>query len=1311
MFACVGGCWKTLTSYVTKYKEGMSRIFTVITENIFSFDRLLELWQYVMPSWMESIKAHISITDLNEFQTEFRDLFPMLSIPDEHKYEFIHRMFRETGPKEQGQAIFWIQNMTRLKIRVPKLNEMFLDGVHSPYAHEAAAAFPFSHCPVVRINSTPISSNPGTPVTSASSLKEVSLDINTPCNRYVLMLDLLVEQRALRDSTGERPFDSDESNCINKLLAQMLNTKWGGEHQGDHSESYNDCMLCQSVSLWFQLAYQLLRRTCTTNTTDNLDSVHTVSAIFGATVRVDTWSSDYPTQTAPVAKDSSHAPSRLALPDESKSDISLHSGSSVEVLSKDFKVKETDGVDRQLNGNQEIAVELENPLTSQDQLVTEEESEEDIADDTNSGKRPRAPSAQQKRMDYARTGVFRRKEVLPDMPLLVKLLIGCLSKLESQCDVDVMCSVVKCIEVLCLRGDCLTLAKNYDVHLLEKVQTLSLIPSLWHVLRAQHSYLSEACVPVLLHCLSYPYAAEMLWEEVKEAFNHMDWRIRFNAVEKAIVLGQFLKEDDIKIDANQTITASSVMSTLALVFSHLISAMEDICPSVATRAVVLLKTIKPPSLKLLFSALEHQFKFEPLDRPLILQRMHILNNILPDMPALTVTFFSNMLKHLKEEGTCTHLTDVYDGFSQKYSERRHSISCTSKKTTFQHKSISSPLPAVTMSIGFLSSCSTETGDHSGGSDNQVQPNWKTWDATLDDYVNMVLKVTRHGQNKADGQAKSQFVICPEAGETSQNAIKHQLITLLMQFMTNHSPSPTPTLQDERMSMLRRSTSVGRTRSADQKLLNELQSSLGYPPHLKVFNQPPSKLRQLPEFSAYMLGVADVLDQNIAWGERLLSFTLRLLLHCPAPSHDAVPKSEGDPLPDYSLALLTPSLQSVWLVILVIILYKYEDLDKCIVEDSKGRHYAMTDYKWSIEWLLEIAMNTLCRPFHFCPPRFVPAPPRFLERQSYEMSESSRLTRSGDSSSSVSTSQEPITNSNYSSGSSAVAARSQTPARHSNCSRPESELSQITRLEFSSLDSPTLLPILEGPGSSGNGKERRSSMKKGRGKWTTMMGDAGLGRRPSVVNFTPETKGGLGDQNDDDKETHHGQPAIQESNKETENGMEAELVESVASSKRRGSALSSSSSSSSLSHSSFTSSRVSGTGGLGLAADSRSISFSDGVFCSADIERVCPGCEGILEGCSEDVACLAIIAVGTFTRRCPEHSATFLRDIIDCIARMATAPLYPWQDASNVLVTPSGSSVAIARQFLRCSLLQFAGNGLFVEIFHDELSGKSSQFFI
>lgn len=182
-------------------------------------------------------------------------------------------------------------------------------------------------------------------------------------------------------------------------------------------------------------------------------------------------------------------------------------------------------------------------------------------------------------------------------------------------------------------------------------------------------------------------------------------------------------------------------------------------------------------LQLLFSALEHQFKFEPCDRPLILQRIHILNNVLPNQPVLSVPMFIDLLKHLKEEGT--HLTDIEDGLSQKHSKMRRSSSVSKSKTTYQHKSTASSVPTVTMSVGFLSSSMSmeEIGQSIGSLD---QSNWQSWDATLDDYFHIVLKSTQFAKNAPDGRGNSQFVICAEAGETSQNAIKHQLITLLMQ---------------------------------------------------------------------------------------------------------------------------------------------------------------------------------------------------------------------------------------------------------------------------------------------------------------------------------------------------------------------------------------------------------------------------------------------------------------------------------------------------------------------------------------------------
>ena len=89
---------------------------------------------------------------------------------------------------------------------------------------------------------------------------------------------------------------------------------------------------------------------------------------------------------------------------------------------------------------------------------------------------------------------------------------------------------------------------------------------------------------------------------------------------------------------------------------------------------------------------------------------------------------------------------------------------------------------------------------------------------------------------------------------------------------------------------------------------------------------------------------------------------------------------------------------------------------------------------------------------------------------------------------------------------------QTPVRQSCHSRPDSELSQGDKLDFSSLDSPVLWPIMEGGSSPRSSlKGRKSSLKKVKQKRVVM------GRRPSIVMFTPETKGGLDEQKDDDKE--------------------------------------------------------------------------------------------------------------------------------------------------------------------------------------------------
>lgn len=251
----------------------------------------------------------------------------------------------------------------------------------------------------------------------------------------------------------------------------MLNTKWGSEHQGDHSESYNDCMLCQSTSLWFQLAYQLLRRTCHVSipTSDTLNSLQNVSVIHGATVRLETWNSQSIVQTStsvaslrvdtaisldaqdaasPQTDVTSSIPSSkmdlLSVKSDAKSQVSVPSsdgGSTVSLLNLEFQQEELQEAITVVTQIKEAEVVLSNqpPTDSSHHPASQERLKSYAADDYGNGKTSEATktdeydrqtstvSARERRRDYARTGVLRGKEMSSDMPMQLKLLIGCLS--------------------------------------------------------------------------------------------------------------------------------------------------------------------------------------------------------------------------------------------------------------------------------------------------------------------------------------------------------------------------------------------------------------------------------------------------------------------------------------------------------------------------------------------------------------------------------------------------------------------------------------------------------------------------------------------------------------------------------------------------------------------------------------------------------------------------------------------------------------------------------------------------------------------
>ena len=84
-------------------------------------------------------------------------------------------------------------------------------------------------------------------------------------------------------------------------------------------------------------------------------------------------------------------------------------------------------------------------------------------------------------------------------------------------------------------------------------------------------------------------------------------------------------------------------------------------------------------------------------------------------------------------------------------------------------------------------------------------------------------------------------------------------------------------------------------------------------------------RSTPVFSAFIAGIAKVLDRNPDWGKEVLPLTLHLLLFCPAP--EVVNKSRK---PNYTLGILDTHVRHSWLMTLLIYLYKVREGTYCIV---------------------------------------------------------------------------------------------------------------------------------------------------------------------------------------------------------------------------------------------------------------------------------------------------------------------------------------------------------------------------------------------
>jgi len=137
-YARVGGHWETLGSRTSHLKEGLQRLICLVPYEVITS----EIWDYVMPHWMEAITNDVAERELHELKIVLskildREMSP-LGFDAKTMYNFVAIRFEKTTAKVQQQALHWLQILTKLGILIPlnQLFAMFGDGVRIMKQHE-----------------------------------------------------------------------------------------------------------------------------------------------------------------------------------------------------------------------------------------------------------------------------------------------------------------------------------------------------------------------------------------------------------------------------------------------------------------------------------------------------------------------------------------------------------------------------------------------------------------------------------------------------------------------------------------------------------------------------------------------------------------------------------------------------------------------------------------------------------------------------------------------------------------------------------------------------------------------------------------------------------------------------------------------------------------------------------------------------------------------------------------------------------------------------------------------------------------------
>ncbi|XP_014404573.1 PREDICTED: protein unc-79 homolog isoform X4 [Myotis brandtii] len=864
-FARVGGYWDKSCSTVTQLKEGLNRILCLIPYNVIN----QSVWECIMPEWLEAIRTEVPDNQLKEFREVLSKMFDIelcpLPFSMEEMFGFISCRFTGYPSSVQEQALLWLHVLSELDITVPLqlLISMFSDGVNS--------------------------------------VKELANQRKSRVNE--LAGNLAARRVSVASDPGRRvqhnmlsPFHSPFQSPFRSPMRSPFRSPFKNfGHPGGRTIDF-DCEDDEMNLNCFILMFDLLLKqmelqddgiTMGLEHSISKDIISIINNVFQAP-----WGGSHTCQ-----KDEKAIECNLCQASILCYQLACELLGRLAPKEESRLVEPTDSLEDSL-------------LSSRPEFTIGPEGEEE---DNPASKRGENPGNHTEPTEHAAVkNDTERKFSYQQLPVTLRLIYTIFQEMAKFEEPDILFNMLNCLKILCLHGECLYIARKDHPQFLAYIQDHMLIASLWRVIKSDFSQLSSLAVPLLLHALSLPHGADIFWTIINGNFNSKDWKMRFEAVEKVAVICRFL-------DIHSVTKNHLLKYSLAHAFCCFLAAVEDVNPAVATRAGLLLDTIKRPALQGLCLCLDFQFDTVVKDRPTILSKLLLLHFLKQDIPALSWEFFVNRFETLSLEAQLhldcnkefpfpttitavrTNVTNLSDTALWKIKRARFARN-RQKSVRSLRDSVKGPAESK-RALSLPETLTSKIRQQSPENDNTIKD------------------------------------LLPEDAGIDHQTV-HQLITVLMKFMAKDESSAESDISSAK---------------AFNTVKRHLYVLLGYDQQEGCFMIAPQKMRLSTCFNAFIAGIAQVMDYNINLGKHLLPLVVQVLKYCSCPQL----RHYFQQPPRCSLWSLKPHIRQMWLKALLVILYKYP--------------YRDCDISKVLLHLIHITVNTLNAQYHSCKPHATAGP--------------------------------------------------------------------------------------------------------------------------------------------------------------------------------------------------------------------------------------------------------------------------------------------------------------------------------------------------